>query len=330
LRSALLPPPLRSAVNADTGSVFAFWQDSDVARKGGEAGAAAAPDSSIVGAWKLALTADGTAAQDIFFLRQLHREEAEHKLVDPGAAAHGGVDPSLFAGEPLGGDVPGARAAMRRAAERYSEMWQGSSPGPIAEEVLAENFEEADLTRGSGLRGRPDFVAMINKVGQGRRRHCGGCEAGMPGRCLGQCPRHFLYCQLPPCQVLGRCRSRCVSLRRWPRAPRPTRAPPPRAPRPRPRLQMADAHSGWVSDSSELDIGVAEARSVAFVHWASSGSFGRDGPTAKISGFSLLVFDPREPGRIRRAAGFRQPSPQERQKLLRPGAFAHAAPAAEA
>ncbi|KAL4543311.1 hypothetical protein Ndes2437B_g01154 [Nannochloris sp. 'desiccata'] len=84
--------PIACAANPETRSGFAFWQDHNVRRKEGDQGAG----TSIAGMWKAVFNQDCSAIQDIYFLRQLHQEEAEHKLKDPKSIAKGGVDSSRY------------------------------------------------------------------------------------------------------------------------------------------------------------------------------------------------------------------------------------------
>jgi hypothetical protein len=162
------------AANSETRSGFGFWQDHGVQRKAGEGGTAAAGagtaegSTSIAGMWKCVFNQDCSAVQDIYFLRQLHHEEAEHKLKDPKSIAKGGIDSSRYskattaAGE---GDKEKQKAA-RYAAEQFSQIWQTGDTS-IAEKIMEDDVRSTDLMHGGELKGRDAWCKMISKVFQG-------------------------------------------------------------------------------------------------------------------------------------------------------------------
>ncbi|KAG7673043.1 hypothetical protein Ndes2437A_g01164 [Nannochloris sp. 'desiccata'] len=159
--------PIACAANPETRSGFAFWQDHNVRRKEGDQGAG----TSIAGMWKAVFNQDCSAIQDIYFLRQLHQEEAEHKLKDPKSIAKGGVDSSRYPKAPATMTATESEAqkhkeeqkAARYAAEQYSKIWQTGDTS-IAEKIMDENVKSTDLMHGGELQGRQSWCDMIKKV----------------------------------------------------------------------------------------------------------------------------------------------------------------------
>jgi len=152
------------AANPETRSGFSFWQDHDVRRKEeGKQGTG----TSIAGMWKLVFNQDCSAIQDIYFLRQLHQEEAEHKLKDPKSIAKGGVDSSRYpkstAAKPEEQKHTEEQKAARSAAEQYSKIWQTGDTS-IAEKIMEDNVKSTDLMHGGELQGRQPWCDMLKKV----------------------------------------------------------------------------------------------------------------------------------------------------------------------
>jgi hypothetical protein len=175
------------AANPETRSGFGFWQDHGVQRKAGEGGqetmaAGGHEGTRIAGMWKAVFNQDCSAIQDIYFLRQLHEEEAQHKLKDPKAIAKGGVDSSRF---PKATTTAGAeeknkeeQKAARYAAEQYSKIWQTGDTS-IAEKIMEENMKSTDLMHGGELQGRQQWCDMIKKVFEHWSPHKSSYDVGV-------------------------------------------------------------------------------------------------------------------------------------------------------
>jgi len=117
--------------------------------------------------WKLVFTPDGKSATDIYFLRQLHPEEAEHRLQDPGCIARSAVDHQRFSFTGSASAVAGQKqdqedrqAATRRVAELYSKVWQTGNAS-IADDIMDEHIRSLDLMHGGEISGREAYKEMI-------------------------------------------------------------------------------------------------------------------------------------------------------------------------
>lgn len=115
--------------------------------------------------WKLIFNDDCSAVKDIYFLRQLHQEEAEHKLRDTRATAKGGVATTHYPAPTRATAEPSkeAMAAARRAAEGYSRIWQTGNTSP-AKDLMEESMRSTDLMHGGEKVGRQAFCDMIHLV----------------------------------------------------------------------------------------------------------------------------------------------------------------------
>jgi len=233
------------AANPETRSAFAFWQDHNIQRKEeGKQG----PGTSIAGMWRVVFNQDCSAIQDIYFLRQLHQEEAEHKLKDPKSIAKGGVDSSRFpkstTTESKEQQDKEEQKAARYAAEEYSKIWQTGDTS-IAEKIMDEDVKSTDLMHGGELQGRQPWCDMVKKV-----------------------------------------------------------------------------FENWNPTSSSYDVGVSLDGRVALTHWVSEGTDRHQGASDQIRmfGMNLLNINPKN-GKIVESVGFRQFSPEERKKMMKPDAF---------
>jgi hypothetical protein len=172
--------PLARTVDPDRNSAFGLWLDRGVHRRTEETGQGEAGEeggTDIAGIWKLVFerqkpTAGGNEGdykvKEIFFLRQLHREEANHRLRDPSSFARG-VDPSRFPAVDERHDAPSEKvAAARRAAELYSKAWQ-SSDTSAAREALDPKVRILDLMDGGEQVGVDKFVHKLEAVSKGWR-----------------------------------------------------------------------------------------------------------------------------------------------------------------
>lgn len=78
----------------------------------------------------------------------------------------------------------------------------------------------------------------------------------------------------------------------------------------------------WHVQKSQLDVGVSADGKTAMVHWCSEGKVPENDASFSMYGINLLVID-LEKGKIKESAGFRQMSPVEKEKMMRPDAFLH-------
>ena len=99
--------------------------------------------------WKLVFTDDCSQVKDIYFLRNPHQEESEHKLRNPRSIAKGGVDASRYP-KPTRATTEPSKDAMskaRRAAEGYSRIWQTGDTSD-AENLMEDSLRSVDLMHG--------------------------------------------------------------------------------------------------------------------------------------------------------------------------------------
>ncbi len=108
---------------------------------------------------------DCSAIQDIYFLRQLHQEEAGHKLKDPKSIAKGGVDASRYPKTTTATEVKEEekQKAARHAADQFSKIWQTGDTS-ISNTIMEDSIRSTDLMHGGELEGRHAWCDMINKV----------------------------------------------------------------------------------------------------------------------------------------------------------------------
>lgn len=200
--------------------------------------------------WKAVFNNDSSAVDDIYFLRQLHAEEAEHRLKDPKSIAKGGIDSSRYPKATTAAEAEGQKhteeqKAARKAAEKFSEIWQTGDVS-VAQEIMEEDVRSTDLMHGGELKGRQAWCDMIKKV-----------------------------------------------------------------------------FKDWKPTKSSYDVGVSMDGRVALVHWVSEGSIPESEQNIKMYGLNMLQINPKN-GKIQESVGFRQFSPVEREKMLKPDAFTHA------
>ena len=265
---------ISTAANPETNAAFGFWQDEGVhkheephvpggpppkagipptlreAEKRADTQQTTSSPATIAGMWKLIFDDECHKVKDIYFLRQLHPEEAQHRLRDPSALGpQGGAPVSRYPSPPHATETASSSHldVARSLAEGFSRIWQTGDTSE-AKDILLDNggrFRSLDLMHGGETVGRDAFCNMVKKV-----------------------------------------------------------------------------FEHWHVQRSQLDVGVSADGQTAMVHWYSEGKVPEKDASFSMYGINLLVID-LEKGKIKESAGFRQMSPVEKEKMLRPDAFLH-------
>ena len=276
------------ATNTDTNAAFGFWQDREVQRTPGQ-GAEGQESTTIAAMAKLVLNNDCSAIKDIYFLRQLHREEAEHKLRDFQAIAKGGIDAQRFISRPVTegpSASPEKLAAVKKAAERFSNMWHTGDISDSAE-FLEDDMRSVDLMSGGEKVGREEFCNMVKEAVAKMKPTHGSIDVGVSADVRFTNFHLFWHPSI------------------WHR-------------------EFGSPAVLFISSKFTVAVIFLQGTS-AMVYWESSWKVPeKQDEMHSVYGLNYLEINPTT-GKIKESAGFRQLSVMEREKVLKPDAFAHAA-----
>lgn len=143
------------AVDDDDNTAFCFWQDRNVRPK---------PDkffedlpdwakrpNNVVGIWHHILDSENKI-QDIFYLRQLSKDEVYRKLKNPPDLSNVKFDPSKFRGAPF---EPSAerRQLMEKGVRCFNEIWSKGKPEEV-DSIFTPDAELYDPVFGVYLNGK--------------------------------------------------------------------------------------------------------------------------------------------------------------------------------
>lgn len=147
---------------------FSFWVDKHVTPKPEAFSTGLSEDakkpSDTLGIWHLSINAQSDKIDEIFFLRQLSRDEIQRKLKTPVDYSSLKLDVHKLKGS--GTHTSEERAhAMHDASQKFNDIWAKCDPS-LADGIMVDDVRQLDLILAKELRGRDSFKKMIEQYSQ--------------------------------------------------------------------------------------------------------------------------------------------------------------------
>lgn len=156
--------PVVRAVNAATNSVYCMWDDEDVIMKPesfDEELPASGSMTSLSGIWRLVLNSS-LKVKEIWFLRQLTREEKKHRLNYRPSQLYSDFHAKSLVGPTL--DLSEKQIAkMHAAAEAFNEAWRTGDPSAV-HDLLAPDCHTVNPIFGDKKASRQEWEETLKDV----------------------------------------------------------------------------------------------------------------------------------------------------------------------